>query len=231
VTYAGVIGIVTSQGRAVIVSSVIIALAYALLTLTSRRAVTTLLTVAAVAAVSYVGVQIAAASSSSAVFRYKGVSTSQILSTTQSARGKSIAQIPKNLVNYPLGAGLGVVGPAAGVSGAPQLSGTVDSETEPSFAILETGIPGMVALIGFTIALVVIGLTRGRHEPDPTARLLLAAIVAPLAGLLPLYLVSAVTPTTPVGPYLWAAGGIVSYWLVARPAARRREAAQPVASG
>jgi hypothetical protein len=40
--------------------------------------------------------------------------------------------------------------------------------------------------------------------------------------MLALYLVSATTPTTPGGPYLWAVAGVVSYWLVARPAARLR---------
>jgi hypothetical protein len=224
---AAVTGILTSQARSAVVAGVVVVLAFALLSVTSRRAVATVLAVTAVAAAAFVTVQIVK-SSQATVFRYQGVSTSQILSTTEQARGKSLARIPRNLVTYSLGAGLGVAGPATGAGGAPPQAGTLDAENEISFATLEAGIPGMLAVIGFTIVLFVLGLRRSRQEPDPEARVLLAAIVAPLAGMLALYVVSAVTPTTPCGPYLWAAGGIVSYWLVARPAALRREAASRV---
>ena len=226
---AAVAGIITSQGRSAIVCGVIVLLAYALLALTSRRAVATVLGVAAVAGVSFVVVSVMN-SSHRAVFRYQGVTTSQIVQTTEKARGRSIAQIPGNLVNHSLGAGLGIAGPAAGVSGAPALTGAADAENEFSFATLEAGIPAMLAVVGFTLVLFVLGLRRCRREPDPEARMLLAAIIAPLAGMLALYWVTAVTPTTPCGPYLWAAGGIVSYWLIARPAELRRETAPLVAT-
>ncbi|MGO9899327.1 MAG: hypothetical protein ACLP0J_06475 [Solirubrobacteraceae bacterium] len=220
---AVVAGVITSQGRAVVVCSVVVLLAYILMTVTSRRVVATVLSLAAIAAVASVTVSIIA-SSHSAVFRYHGVSTSQI----QQARGASYAAIPHNLTHYPLGAGLGAAGPGEGYSGAPAATGVADAETEFSYATLEAGIPGMVVLVGFTLVLFVIGLRRVRQEPDRETRALLAAIVAPLAGIVALYTVSAVTPTTPGGPYLWAVGGIVSYWLVARPAALRREAAAVV---
>lgn len=217
---AAVVGIATSQARSAVVGGVVIVLAYALLTVTSRRAVGMLLGIAALAAVAYVGVSIVTANSQSAIFRYKGVSTSQIVHTTAQARGASIALIPQNIVHHPLGAGLGVAGPAAGVSGAPALAGVADAENEFSFATLESGVGGMLALVGFTVLLFVLGLKRCRHEPDPEARVLLAGVVAPIGGMLALYWVGPLTPTTPYGPYLWAAGGIVSYWLIARPGAR-----------
>ena len=218
---AAVAGVVTSQGRAVIVSSVVVVLAYALLTFTSRRAVATLLGLVAVAAITFVTVSVIE-SSHSAVFRYKGVTTSQIISTTANARGLSISRIPKNLIDHPLGGGLGVGGPSQGVSGAPALAGVADAETEFSFATLEAGIPGMLVIVGLVLVLFALGLKRCRREPDPEARVLLAAIVAPTAGMFALYWAGPVTPTTPCGPYLWAAAGIVSYWLIVRPKALRQ---------
>jgi hypothetical protein len=215
------IAVVTSEGRGAIACSIAVALGFALLAAGSRGRSTTLLGVLLVAVlVAVVGQSIISGAGSSA-FRYQGLTTTGILQTTEQARGRSLAKIPATLVDHPLGAGLGVGGPAAGVTGAPALAGVADAENEISFATLETGIPGMVTLIGFTAMLFVLGLRRCRNEPDPEARVLLAAIIAPIAGLLALYVVSAATPTTPAGPYLWACGGIVSYWLVTRPAARR----------
>ena len=79
----------------------------------------------------------------------------------------------------------------------------------------------MCVLVGFTIALLVLGLRGCRREPDREARVLLAALLAPLVGLFVLYFTGTVTPSVPAGPYLWTVGGIFAYWFVALPAARR----------
>lgn len=213
--------VVTSQGRGAIVCGFVVAIGFGLLASRSRGRVTATLGVALVVALAATVAQAIISTAGSSAFRYQGLNTSGILQTTQQARGRSLARIPQTLVDHPLGVGLGVGGPAAGVGGAPALAGSVDAENEISFATLETGIPGMVTLIGFTAMLFVLGLRRCRNEPDPEARILLAAIIAATAGLLSLYVVSAASPTTPGGPYLWAAGGIVSYWLVTRPAQLR----------
>lgn len=218
---AAVVGILTSQERSAVVAGVVVVIAYALLTVTSRRALVTVLVVAAAGGVAYATVSIIK-SAQNTVFRYQGVTTTQILTTTEQARGRSIARIPGDLVKYPLGDGLGVAGPATGTGGAPSQAGTIDAETEFSFATLEAGVPGMLTIVGFTLVLFFLGLRRVRRERDPEARVLLAAIVAPLAAMFAMYWVSAVTPTTPYGPYLWAAGGILSYWLITRPAELRR---------
>ncbi|HZV73363.1 MAG TPA: hypothetical protein VFF79_06575 [Conexibacter sp.] len=223
--------IITSQGRGVIVCSVIVVLAYGLLTATSQGRVTSLLGLGLAAVVSFFVVQAIVGSSGSSALRYQGLSPSTFVQTADTARGKSIARIPGNLVKYPLGAGLATAGPASGVApGASKLTGAVDAESELSFLTIETGIPGMLVLTGFTISLILLGLRRCRHEPDREARLLLAAVIAPVAGILALFFPSALTASIPAGPYLWAAGGIVSYWLVARPAARRRASQAAVAS-
>lgn len=224
-------GVVTSEGRAAVIVSLVVAVAFGLVAAGSRGRLSTLLGAALVVTLAAVVVQSVLTTAGSSAFRYQGLSTSGIFQTTEQSRGRSFAAIPYNLTHYPLGAGLGIGGPAAGLGGAPPASAAADTETEISFATLEIGIPGMLTIFGFTAVLFGLGLRRCRQEPDPEARVLLAAIVAPTAGMLALYTIAAATPTTPTGPYLWACGGIVAYWLVTRPAASRAAPAEPAARG
>ena len=221
---AAVLGIVTSQGRSVVISSVLTVFAFAGLTLTARnrlRSVSGLLL-----AVAATGLVIAAVvgTAGSGAFRYSGLAPTSILNTTTNARGVSFAAIPQNIATYPFGTGLGSVGPAAGSAGASQLTsqGNLNAETEFSFLTLETGVPGMLVLSGFVVMLLYVGFTRVRREPDREARVLLAALIAPLAAIFALFFISAATPTIPIGPYMYAVGGIISYWLIVLPADRSR---------
>jgi hypothetical protein len=220
------LAIITSQGRGVVVSSGIVVLAFGLLAATGKNRTTSLAGVALAAIVAAFVVQAIVGSAGSSGVRYQGLSPSSIIRTTNTARGKSLALIPHNLATYPFGAGLGTAGPASSAPGGSPLTGNVDAESEFSFLIVETGIAGTLVYVGFTLFLFVFGLRRCRHEPDREARVLLAALIAPLAGLLALYFVGPTSASVPGGPYLWAVGGIVAYWLVARPAARRQQGAQ-----
>jgi hypothetical protein len=218
------VAIVTSQGRGVLVGAIVILLAYALLAATSRGRGTTLLGVALALVVGGLAVQAIVGAIGSDGLRYQGLSTSKILNTTEQARGRSISKIPDTIATYPLGAGLATAGPASVAPGASQRTSNLDAETEFSFMTLETGVAGMLLLVGFIVYLFVLAVTRCRHEPDRETRLLLAAILAPLAGLIVLSFASALTASVPGAPYLWAAGGIVSWWLIARPRMLRSEA-------
>jgi hypothetical protein len=230
-----VAGIVTAQTRSVVVCGFAVLLGYGVLRATTRRGVAFALGLTVLAAVSFGAIEASvgsgsgssAASASGTQLRTQGLNAGTLIQETGQSRGKSLSRIPATLADHPFGAGLGVGGPATGVGGAPPQAGNVDAENEVSFATLETGIPGMLVLIGFTVALFVLAAKRCREEPDREARVLLAALLAPLAGILCIYAADAATPTTPSGPYLWAAGGIVAYWLIARPAAARRGAASP----
>jgi hypothetical protein len=213
-----VAGILTSQGRAVLVCAVVVALTYGLLTMSSRGRLTHVLAIALAAVVAIAVAQDVLGASGT---RYQSIGPADIVKTTDTARGSSLAAIPHIVVDHPLGAGLGTAGPASGSGGAGKLAGLLDSETEFSFLTLEIGVAGMALTFSFVVALLILAVRRCRQEPDPEARVLLAAVIAPLAALLVLWLATAWTPTTPGGPYLWAAAGVVSYWLVARPAERR----------
>jgi hypothetical protein len=227
-----VLAIISSQDRGVIVSGVITLLAFGVLTAASRNRMRSVLGLALAALASVLVIQAIVGSVGSGGLRYQGLGPSSIVQTTSKARGKSLASIPHNLVTYPFGAGLATAGPASGAAhGASRLTvnGNIDTETEFSFLTVETGIAGMLVLTGFTITLLVLGIRRIRQEPDREARVLLAAIVAPVAGILALYFSSDPTVSVPTGPYLWAVAGILSYWLVALPAARRRQSSAEAA--
>jgi hypothetical protein len=219
---AAVTAIITSQGRAVLICAFVVVLAYGLLTATSRGRTSSLLGIAVAGVVGLFAVQAVFGAIGGSAVRYQGLSGSNIVHTTGEARGKSFRKIPATMASYPLGAGLATAGPASGVAGGTQLTGSVDAETELSFMTIETGIPGALLIIVFTARLLWLGFSRVRLEPDRETRVLLAAIIAPLAGIFMLYIPSAVTPTTPCGPYLWASAGVIAYWLITRPAERRR---------
>ena len=218
-----VTAILTSQGRGVVVTGFVVIFMYALLTMTSRGRVRGLLALATAGIVAFLVVQSIVGSAGSSTFRYEGLTADKLAQTTAEARPGNSAAIVTTMTSYPLGAGLATAGPASGSTGGSTLTRSVNAESEFTFLTLETGIAGMVLLVGFTITLLVLGIWRLRREPDREARTLLAALIAPIGGMIVLYYPSAVTATTPTAPYLWAIGGIVSYWLVARPADRRRE--------
>jgi hypothetical protein len=220
--------VITSQGRGVIICALLVALAYGLLTATSRRRVAGLLGVATGAVVGVLVIQALVGSGGASTLRYQGLDPAHFVGTLDKARGRGIAAIPGNIADYPLGAGLATAGPASGtVSGGNNLVGVVDTESELSFLVVETGIPGMLLLPGFLLALIVISFRRLRRERNRENQVLLAAIVAPLVGMLPLFVTSALSPTIPAGPYLWASAGILSYWLITRPRILAQEAAAP----
>jgi hypothetical protein len=213
---AAVAGIVTSEGRSVVVGGVLVVLAYGLMAATARNRVATIAGVAAlVAATAFAAGSLVAGGSQN---RYGGLtSASGLVQLTTKDRGLAFQTIPSNLARWPFGAGLGSGGPAAGVKDPPAAVLTANTENEISFATLDVGIPGMLTLIGFALVVFLTGVRRCRFEPDAETRLLLAALISPLGAMLAIYTVSAVSPTTPFGPYLWAAGGVVSYWLIQRP--------------
>ena len=215
---AALLGIITSEGRTVVVVSVIAVVMFGLLTITARTRLTSVLVLAGVIAASAFVVEGLAATTGTSQLRYSGLGPTGIFQTESTARGSSLAVIPYNLATYPFGAGVGTVGPSATAPGASQTTqNQPDAETAFSYLTEEIGIPGMIVVLGFVLRLLALGLIRCRREPDPEARLLLAAVIAPLAAILAMSFSGPWPPVVPPGPYLYAAAGIISYWLVALP--------------
>ncbi|MEA2372965.1 MAG: hypothetical protein QOH12_3359 [Solirubrobacteraceae bacterium] len=217
-----VAAIVTSEGRGVIVAAAATVLAYGVMTATSSRRLASLAGFAVAAVVAYFVVTAITSGAGGGAFRYQGLSASKIATTTTSNGGRpgQLHAIADAAIHYPLGAGLGTGGPATVTAGASPLTGKLNTESEFSFLVVETGIPGLLAVIGFTIVVLGLGLARCRSEPDLHARVLLAAVISPLLGMLISFYAGPGTVTVPDGPLLWFVGGIVAYWMITLPRER-----------
>jgi hypothetical protein len=226
--------IISGQGRSLLIASIIALLAYAAAATTARRLLPTLAGLILGVAVIVGVVSYVASSSGTGVFdRYKTLSPGKIKGTTSQDRGKSINRIPKFFVKHPLGYQLGAVGPAAGFAGG-GTRGVSDGETEPTFLLSELGIPGFLVILGFHLHLLWLGVTRIRRL-DGEERIFVAALLSGLVGMFATWLSAATTANSPFSPYLWFAGGALSYWLTKgvarerRPSAVARTTAEPVA--
>ena len=105
-----------------------------------------------------------------------------------------------------------------------------NSTVWPFTTILEGTDIGANCVIGAGVFLVLLALLIGRtfHQlrtiTQPDLRGLLAALAAPLVGMVVIFFGSAITAGSPGAPYLWASAGVLAYWL--GPASRRERSAQ-----
>jgi hypothetical protein len=210
------LAVISGQGRALLVGSVVVLFSYLAFATTPRRLIPTLASVLIGLAV-IVGVVAYVSSVSGPGFfdRYATITPAKLTSTTSSNRGGSIADIPVLIQHHPFGNGLGSTGPAAHFAGGRNQGS--NGETEPGFLVSELGIPGLVVVYGFMLNLLVLGVTRIRRL-EPEARSSVAALLAGVVGLLIYGIGSATTSTSPGSPYLWFVGGALSYWLTRRVA-------------
>jgi hypothetical protein len=203
-TVLAVVGIVTSQERVVIVGSIVAFCVFLALTFTSRRRVGILVVTVVVGVVAYF---IASTFTASSANRYSSITASNIVN----ARSNSLALLPDYLAKYPLGAGLGTVGPASGFAVGGQPKKGLDGETEFNFLIVETGIPGLLVMLAFTMAVIRVGLVL-RRVRDPELQRSLMALTAVFIALLVIWFDSPVTADSPTSPFIWLSAGCLVYW-------------------
>lgn len=206
-----VVGVVTSQTRAGIVASVVAAVGFGALATVSRRWWTAGLGLVAGGLVAAVTVSLVTSGAPAGAFdRYGTFTPNQVLRSTREERPTKV--IGEYLARYPLGAGIGKSGPAAGFGGS---TTSLNSETEFTYLTNEIGIPGLLAFLGFHLALVTLVVRRCRRVVDGETRIMLAALGAPLVAMLPLWFVTTTTANTPFSPFIWFTGGVLAFWLVA----------------
>jgi hypothetical protein len=217
--FAVALGIVTSQGRTVMIGALVTVMAYAGLTVIARRLVPTLAALAlfVIAVVAAISLSVDAGGSG-AFDRVAEIAPSQLLQSAGEQRGTSITLAPDYAAEFPFGAGLGSVGPAAtfGREDAPGLNG----ETEFNFLIIELGVAGAAVLLALFAALIGQTFRRLRAIGEPNLRGLLAALAAPLVGMVVMFFSSSITAGSPGAPYFWAIAGVLAYWL--EPSIRRK---------
>jgi O-antigen ligase len=203
-----IVGIVTSQTKLALLGSILSVFVFLALTLTSRRGLTALLLTAVVGVAGYF---IVSSFVSSSANRYSGIAPSKVLHTVATSRQSSLATIPAYIVDYPLGAGLGSVGPATSAFGGSAAAKLLNGETEFTFLLVETGIPGLVIMLAFVIATLRAGLAL-RLVVDPGLQRCLMGLTAVLILLFVSWTIEAVTSDSPTSPFLWLAGGCLAYW-------------------
>jgi hypothetical protein len=207
------LAVITSQGRTILLITFIGILAYLAMSTVSNRLIPTIAAATLGMAVSVaVIVPLLGGSASGQFDRYRTITPSKLISTTDSSRGVSFAAIPKLAVSYPMGVGLGFAGPATNFAGATRNHAS-NGETGPTFLLSELGLAGLIIMAGLNINLLVLAVRRIRHIPDPELRAYLAAFAAIIVGLLGSWASSVPMAISPTAPFFWAAAGGMAYWL------------------
>jgi hypothetical protein len=208
-TVLTIVGIVTSQTRLAVVAAVVAAVAFSALTLTSRRGLVALLLTTAVGMAGYF---VASNFVSGSASRYSSIAPSRVLHTAVTERQGTLALIPTYIAHYPLGAGLGSVGPAAGSSiGGVTVGKGLNGESELTFLLVETGVPGLLVMMIVAIGTIRAGLGL-RRVADPGLQRCLMALTAVVIALLAAWLYAPVTADSPSAPFLWLTAGCLVYW-------------------
>jgi hypothetical protein len=223
-TMLTIVGIVTSQTRLDVVGAVIALLAFLGLTLTSRRGLTVLLVASVVLVPGYL---ILSAFDSSNANRYSSIAPTEVLSTALNQRQSTFALIPTYMIDYPLGAGLGSVGPAAGSALGGATRRSLNGESEVTFLLVETGIPGLLVMIAIMVAIIKVGLGL-RRVADPRLQRYLMALTAVVIALFLAWTFTPVSSDSPTAPFIWLSAGCLSYWYTEMRAGRIRMRPRPV---
>lgn len=215
------LAVVTSGSRSAIIACVASLFAFGLLAVVSRNGFRSLVALGVTVSIFY-AVYTQIGPSSDTTRRAQSIAPGRALDTFTKERGDSLTAIGRLVTSYPLGVGVGTVGPAAGATGRVfQNPDEFDAETQWNFTTLEMGIPGLIVLFSIAARLLYLTFTRIRRFDDVELRLLLAAIGAPLVSMAVFIFAGPITVSAPTAPYLWFVTGILAFWLITAFEARR----------
>jgi hypothetical protein len=220
---AGIIlAVVTSQSRSAVLAAVAAGIAFVALAMTSQRRAPTLFGVAAVLALA-VGVisVVTAGQNGAALSRYESIAPARVLTSTFDYRKGTLAAIPEYATSFPLGKGLGLVGPAAGFGVTFDRANALNGESQFTFLLVELGVAGLLVFGALQIKLLALAARLPRIR-DSELRLLLAACTAPLFAIAASWISGPVSASSPTAPFIWFTAGALAFWLIEQPAQRRR---------
>jgi hypothetical protein len=225
---AAAVGVITSQGRTIVIGSVLVVVSFFFLGLAGKRAVRTLGAMAVVVMIGVVVLPAVFSGASKGTFdRYSSIKPNEVVDTAYSYRIDDLSFMVGYVTRFPLGAGLGTVGPARAFGGYIPRS-NINGETEFNFLMLELGFPGLLAMTGLAIVLIGRIVRRLPRIRDPEVRTYLAGFLAPFPVLFFLGFAGPSTATPPFAPYFWLVAGVAAYWLTD---ASRSEQVDPEATG
>ncbi len=217
-----VLGIATSASRTTIVITVVMLFSFVALSLIARiriaRALAGLIAIALIAIGVVVGLE---AADGHAIFHRqeslaKVVSGAEGHESGDDGKEKHLNEIPRDLLGAPFGLGLGDTGSVAGFGGHEKI--TIESEkvaggSTLNLLAIEMGAPGLLLWVGFSLTVVMLGVTRLRRVEDPELRMYLVAVLAAYIGFSVQGLSGQTIAVTPAGAYVWFAPGVIAYWL------------------
>jgi hypothetical protein len=210
-----VLAVVTSQSRSAVVAAVVALLAFFGLAAASRQRATVLLGVTVAVALTVGTISVLTAGGTESQFRYSTIAPKRVVGTTLDYRGGVFAAIPEYATSFPLGKGLGRVGPAAGFGVTFDKAHALNGESQFTFLLVELGVAGLLIFGALQLRLLVLA-PRLRRIEDREARLLLAGCAAPLFALAASWIAGPISATSPSAPYLWFTAGILAFWLLSR---------------
>jgi hypothetical protein len=215
-----ILAVATSEARVAVLGSVCAVVAFVLLAISSRNVMRPVVALAVGAALCYTVISTLASSAEPGAFdRYTSIAPNRAANTAYEYRKGTLARVPRYVLEVPLGAGLGSSGPGATATGGATAGASLDAESEPTFLLIETGVPGLLVMLGLMLRLLALALRRIRPLPDGELRLLLAGVAAPLFAIVAMGAAGITTAATPISPYVWFAAGVFAWWL--HPEARR----------
>jgi O-antigen ligase len=207
------VAVLTAQVRIALVGLAVALVAVVLLSVASRRIWQATATITAVAVLALVAASFVSGRAGGGVFdRYSSLTSRQGPSNTVGYKQGTLELLPEDAAKHPFGQGLGALGPAASIAGAPESSGHVSGESEFNFLLVEVGVPGLLILLAFQLTVIGRSVRRLRHESDPEARLLLSAMLAALIAITVLWFGGPVTAAPPLACFMWLASGTLAYW-------------------
>ncbi len=213
------LAIATSGSRAALVTVFVSAVAFGLIAAASRNILRVNIGLAACAVLIFGAFQYLGPTSSAE--RAASITPSNALTTFTNERSSSVLKIGEYIADFPLGAGVGTVGPAGSAFG--RVSEGIqrfNAETQWNFLVIETGILGLGIFVLLNLRVAYLAMTRIRRIDESALRLQLAALSAPLFALFAGGFAGPTTASVPSAPYIWLACGVLSYWLVTDFAAR-----------
>lgn len=211
------LAVATSGSRAAQITVFASAAAFGLVAAASRNVVRVIAGLTAGTIVVY-GAFAFLGSDNTTAQRAQSIAPTRLLTTFSQERASGVLKFDEYAYAYPLGLGVGSVGPAASAFGrVSQESLRFNVDTEWNFLIVETGLAGLAVFLALCLRLMTLALTRIRHIEDQRMRLQLAALAAPIFGLVVAGFGGPFTASVPTAPYFWFVSGVLSYWLVTNP--------------
>jgi hypothetical protein len=208
------LAVATSGTRAALITVFVTMIAFGLIAAASRNGLRVIAGLALTAILVYAAFGVLGEGNST-TNRAKTITPGKAVSTFTQERASSVAKFGDYATKYPIGLGVGTVGPAAGaLSDRPIATQTLNTETEWNFLVIEVGLVGLGLFLALNVRLMALALRRIRRLANPTMRLHLAALAAPLFGLIVAGFGGTTTATVPPAPYFWFVAGVLSYWLV-----------------